>query len=209
MADWVAGINSAGWLEEATTGTSTLEVSNRLFTRIQPNQDFVDVGAQYYGAGVEVLESTGGADQVNSWVDARTRGLIPTIVTPEIVAQADVILANTVYLKADWAQPFLADLTQPDTFTTANGTTVQADFMSAGPPMNLRHTSVDGAHAVELPYLDGGLAMWLVVPDDIDGLPDLEARLDAAALLSLGDDASAGAVALSLPKWTHELPPAG
>ena len=55
--------------------------------------------------------------------------------------------------------------------------------------------------------MDGDLAMWLIVPNDMQGLEAVEAALDASILASFSDEASEGLVSLRMPKWEFSLPP--
>lgn len=199
-------------LAEASTGTTTLDIANRLFPNLtfQPSQEFLDLGARYYGSGVEPIDTTDGvaaAATINGWVDGQTRGLIEEIVTPGVVQNKDLFLVNTVYLFAEWATPFLADLTFDGDFTTASGDTVSVPFMTSHEPVPRRFVELPDADAVELPYTDGDLAMWLIVPHADDGLDALEDSLSAADLVGLGEQATEGLVQLTMPKWEQELPP--
>ena len=118
-----------------------------------------------------------------------------------------LILVNTVYLKADWAQPFLAELTTDDEFTTADGSTVTTPFMHDREPTSRRFVRLEAADAVELPYEGGELAMWLIVPRETDGLDGVEASLDADTFANLRETAVDGLVDLTMPKWEQALPP--
>lgn len=204
------GANAAlAAIEAASVDTTTLEVANRVFTRITPTLDFVNIGAQHYDAGVEPLaeDNARAVDQINRWIDDRTRGLIPQLLGPGSLDAIELVVANTVYLKADWADPFEADLTQDGVFHAPNGE-VTVPFMHRLKTVVLRYAELDGAVAVELPYLDGELSMWIIVPDDLDGLAAVEASLDAETLANLGATASRGLVEVVIPKWTTELPAA-
>lgn len=199
-------------LAAADGGTTTLEIANRLFPDLDfsPAQDFVDVGVQYYGSGVQPIETSDGevaAAAINGWVDEQTHGLIDEIVTPDIVLDKRLFLVNTVYLFAEWVDPFLADLTTDRPFTTSDGSSVTVPFMTFHEPEPRRFVRLADADAVELPYADGDLAMWLIVPHDIDGLADLESSFDAADITGLSGRAESGTVQLAMPKWEQELPP--
>ena len=199
-------------LAGASADTTTLEVANRLFPDdgFTMRHEFLEVASTHYGAGIEPVDTADGdaaAKAVNRWVSETTRGLIPVIVDGGTVQDQRLVLVNTVYLKADWAEPFLAEYTHGYHFTTGDNRSVTVPFMTDREPVWRRYVRLDGADAVELPYLDGGLAMWIVVPRDRDGLAAVEEALDAAALTSLAGAAQAGYVDLTMPKWEQTLPP--
>ncbi len=145
------------------------------------------------------------ADTVNRWVAERTRGLIPTIVDAGVVQDQELVLVNTVYLKANWVEPFQPDLTSDGQFNTGDNRSVTVPFMRDRKPVHRRYVQLEHADAVELPYQDGELAMWLIVPHDPAGLTSLEESLDAATLTGLHSTARTGPVDLTMPKWEQTL----
>ena len=200
-------------LAEASVGPTTLEVANRLFPddSFSMLPEFLDVAAAQYGAVVQPVDTADGAAAaraINRWVSGRTRGLIPTIVNAGAVQDQRLVLVNTVYLKADWVEPFLAGRTEDGQFTTGDSRSVTVPFMSDREPTSRRFVQLEGADAVELPYKGGQLAMWLIVPHDAAGLPAVEEALDAEAVTGLHSSAQEGLVDVTMPKWEQTLPPA-
>ena len=199
-------------LAEASVEPTTLEVASRLFPddhfTMQP--EFLRTAATQYGAAVEPVDTADGAaaaDIINRWVSRSTRGLIPTIVDAGIVQDQQLVLANTVYLKADWVAPFSAELTDDGQFTTGDGQSVKALFMRDQRPVERRFARLDAADAVELPYQGGELAMWLIVPHEPAGLAAVEESLDGARLAGLPEASQTGMVDVTMPKWEQTLPP--
>ena len=213
VADTHGAANAVGLsLAGASAEPNVLEVANRLFPddEFSPLPEFLDIASSQYGAGIQPIDTAQpgpATDAVNRWVSDSTRGLIPTIVSEDVVADQRLILVNTVYLKADWAVPFLAEWTDDGQFTTADGGSVTVPFMHDREPDYRRFVRLDGANAVELPYQGGELAMWLIVPHDVDGLAAVEASLDAEALAGLRGASQEGYVDLAMPKWEQTLPP--
>ena len=200
-------------LADASVAPTTLEVANRLFPDdgFSPKPEFLNTATAHYGATDSELWIPPTVPQpptsINGWVKERTRGLIPTIVNAGAVQNQRLILVNTVYLKADWQNPFLPELTRDRSFTTENGATVSVPFMHDRVPDNRRFVRLDGADAVELPYEGDELAMWLIVPHEPDGLAAVEESLDAQTLTGLADVAKQGLVHIAMPKWEQTLPP--
>ena len=161
-------------LAEASVGPTTLEVANRLFPDdgFSMLDDFVHTAAAQYGAVVQPVDTGDGAaaaDTINSWVSQKTRGLIPTIVNERVVQDQELILVNTVYLKADWLWPFLPGRTRDGQFTVGDNQSVTVPFMSDREPVSRRFVRLEDADAVELLYKGSELAMWLIVPHDPTG----------------------------------------
>ena len=200
-------------LAEASVGTTTLEVANRLFPddNFSMLPEFLEVAAAQYGAVVQPVDTADGsaaARDINRWVSARTRGLIPQIVDDRAVQDQELVLVNTVYLKADWLWPFLPGRTRDGQFTVGDNQSVTVQFMSDREPVSRRFVRLEGADAAELLYKGSELAMWLIVPHDPAGLAAVEESLDAEALTGLPDAAQTGLVDVTMPKWEQTLPPA-
>jgi len=199
-------------LAEASAGSTTLEVANRLFPdhRFSLLPDFRATAARQYGAAIRPVDTADGAAAaaaINRWASERTRGLIPTIVDAGAVQHQKLVLVNTVYLKADWIAPFLPEFTDNGQFTTGANRSVRVPFMQDREPVHRRFVRLEDADAVELPYEGGELAMWLVVPRDPAGLAAVEESLDAETLTRLPRAAQTGLVDVTMPKWEQTLPP--
>jgi len=199
-------------LATASVEPTTLEVANRLFPddEFSPLPEFLENAGAHYGAAVQPIDLDDGAsaaEKINGWTSDTTRGLVPTIVTERVVQSQELVLVNTVYLKADWAEPFLPELTSDGPFTTEDGRVVTLPFMRDREPVHRHFVQFDGADAVELPYQGGRLAMWLIVPHDPGGLPVVEESLDSHDLTDLEVIAQEGFVDLTMPKWEQTLPP--
>ena len=101
-------------------------MANRLFPddEFSPLPEFLETAGAHYGAAVQPIDLDDGAsaaETINGWVSDTTRGLVPTIVTEQVVLRQELVLVNTVYLKADWLEPFLPELTNDGPFTTGDG----------------------------------------------------------------------------------------
>ena len=199
-------------LARASTEPTVLEVATRLFPddEFSPLQEFLATASAHYGTTIQPVDTaqgTAAADTINRWVSEKTRGLIPSIVNEAVVQDQQLIVANTVYLKADWSWPFLAELTSDGQFTIDSQLSVTVPFMRDREPVPRRYVRLQDADGVELPYQGGKLAMWIIVPHQPDGLPAVEESLDADILTAMQDTATEGHVNLTMPKWEQTLPP--
>jgi len=174
-------------------------IANGLFIQngLPVTDGFLRTLALHYGAGARTVDfpSGQGAEQINTWVREQTAQRI-TKLFDQLDPATRLVLANAVYLKADWQTPFAKDPTTDATFTRADGTTVAVPMMHQ--QESLRYASGPGWQAVELPYAASELAMRVIVP---------QGALTPAALLSpqtLGQVAAGlrpGQVDLFLPRW--------
>ena len=106
------------------------------------------------------------------------------------------MLANALYLRADWSQPFAPFPTTDETFTRADGSTVRAPTMHQ--LSHFRYASGQGWQAVELPYAGADLAMRILVPTGGMAPADLLAPAVQAAVAA---GLRPSIVDLSLPRW--------
>ncbi|MDA1194217.1 MAG: serpin family protein [Planctomycetota bacterium] len=127
-------------------------------------------------ARVDFKDSGAARKAINDWVARETREKITDIV-PAGLPPTDTLLAlaNAIYFKASWAEPFPERATKAAEFTGPNGEKSEAQLMNR--VGHFHYAEVDGAQVLELPYRDGHLSMVVYLPTAHDGLPALERRL--------------------------------
>lgn len=169
---------------------------------------YLDTLAAQYGAGmrlVDYIKATEDARQaINGWVSDQTRERIPELI-PQGVLNADtrLVLTNAIYLNAPWMHRFNEQATAAGPFTLLDGSTVEAQMMRLG--QELRYAEGRGYEAVELPYVDGSLAMVVVVPDE-GRFEEFEAAFSAGALDEAIGMLQPAQVNLSFPKFEFRTP---
>jgi serine protease inhibitor len=140
-------------------------IANGLFVQdgMQVRDSFLRTLASQYGAGARTVDfpSRQAAGRINAWVRTQTAERI-TQLFDQLDPRTRLLLANAVYLKADWQTPFGNDPTTDAPFTRADRTTVAVPMMRQ--QGSLRYASGQGWQAVELSYAGGELAMRVIVP---------------------------------------------
>jgi serine protease inhibitor len=180
-----------------TDRQATVLIGNALFTQqgFPVGKPFLNTLAAQYGAGMYAVDfdSPSAAETMNDWVRRQTADRIRKLFD-QVDPDTRLVLANAVYLKADWQRRF--DRTDPADFRRADGATRQVPTMHL--ESDLRYARGEGWQAVELPYAHSDLAMWIMVPDG-DGSPDR--LLTADSMAAVGAALRPQYVQLSLPKW--------
>jgi serpin B len=166
---------------------------------------YLDLLAQNYGAGLQTVDFAndpeGARQDINDWVAKQTQDKIKDIVPQGAIDTfTRLVLANAIYFKASWMFPFEKSSTQEAPFTTLDGNQTTVPMMSLGQE-NLSYMDGDGYQAVTLPYLDGNVAMLMVVPDE-GKFNQVEAGLDASTLQSIMDGLQSSEVMLKMPRFT-------
>jgi len=168
---------------------------------------YLDLMARNYGAGLQTVDFAnnpeGARQDINDWVARQTQDKIKDILPQGTIdTLTRLVLANAIYFKASWLLPFEKSATQDAPFTILDGSQVTVPMMSLD-QNKLRYEQGDGYQAVVLPYVDGNVAMLLLVPDASE-FSQFEASLDASRLKSILDSLEYKDVILKMPRFTVE-----
>lgn len=125
---------------------------------------FVTTNEAFFGAMLASVnfETPESAETINRWATESTRGKISGVVSFPFPANTEMILANAIYFKGEWAEPFDEHLTQKRFFYLKGGTIKQTPMMSRRG--TFRYAEGDGFQAVQLPYAGDRLQMILFLP---------------------------------------------
>lgn len=178
----------AGLLDHLAQGDDGIQwqTANRMWLDEQftARPEFRQVLAEHYGADLVTARfSRPGAvrNAANDWVRRATQGTIQEIVPAGwLVGETRFVLANATRLAAPWQYPFAPRQTRSAPFHTASGRERTVPMMTI--TQMLRYAHPDGVQLVELPYRGQELAMVLAVPDERDGLPQIERQLTVELL---------------------------
>ena len=183
----------------------TLRVANRLFGQesyaFRP--PFLAEVKQYCGATLQPMnfskDPAGATHEINDWVAKQTANKIRDLIADTLSKETRLVLANALYFKAAWASEFAKQATSPQPFHVSGGKpTVDVPTMQT--TKSMRYFNGGGFQAVTLPYVGEQLHFLLIVPDSVDGLPAVEAKLTPDLLLSCSK-AESREVILHLPKF--------
>jgi serpin B len=205
-------------LAEAKGEKIKLDVANRIWVQEgKPFEaGFTGLLEAKYGAAAGIVDFASQPEDsrtaINAWVGEHTADKIPELLkSGTITPLTRLVLTNAIYMKAPWATPFEKSATRPEAFAVGVGDT-DVPFMHASGKMVAGTVgSGDTAATVcEIPYAGGRLAMVLLVPARVDGLPavltamkgDWRASWNAAGPGTV----RMRPVTLALPKWTARKP---
>ncbi|XP_076047520.1 serine protease inhibitor 88Ea-like [Oratosquilla oratoria] len=146
------------------------------------------------------------AREINGLVSNTTRGLITEIVRPEILRGAPFFLANAIYFKGSWQEPFSEYLTQPREFFCSPGVACgEVQMMDQDSWYNYGNDTHLGAEVLELPYLNSSISMLLFLPwEGSVTVDDVVDRLDLTALDAAIRGLEDQRVRVFLPKFKME-----
>lgn len=156
---------------------------------------FSNIAQEYYKADIFRRDMTGQSpkvkDEINSWVNNKTRGLISDIKVPFPVYTT---LINATYFKAAWKNAFKAENTKKATFHGQDGDS-QIDMMNREGGYLYERTA--DYEAVELPFGAGAFNASFILPSG-----DIEELIESDALKGLWSyDPGAQNIDISLPRF--------
>jgi serpin B len=159
--------------------------------------------ASEFGASPQALDfktaSEAARKQINGWVADRTAQRIKDLMPAgSITGRTRLVLANALFLKANWARPFVKSMTARRAFFPAAGGQVRIPFMTQ-PQAQFAFARRADYRAVELPYLDSRLSMLVVMPSG--PLAQFEHRLTAGRIAAIERSLQSGPVDLAMPRF--------
>jgi serpin B len=191
----------------------TFNVANRLFGQkgVEFLTPFLELTKNLYGAPLEQVDFKTNADQaiaaINGWVEDQTHRRIKNLIPPRALnAATRLVLVNAIYMKAPWTDPFQVSDTKPESFHV-HGADAGTDVPTMSRSAKFGYSKENGFTAVTIPYSTGDLQFLVIVPDEINGLQTVEARLTGDLLGSCANSPQREVI-LHLPKFKLEPPTA-
>jgi len=183
-----------------------LSVANRLWGQqgYPFLADFVDTTAQHYGAQMARVDFIGHTEQtrqtINQWVEDQTQQKIKDLIPAGALNPSTrLVLTNAIYFKGDWKYQFDPELTQeaPFQITPDRQFTVQMMHQQS----EFRYAALGNFQMLEMPYTGEDLSMLALLPNEPDGMGELESWLNAERLDQSIGQLHSRDVSVFLPKF--------
>lgn len=170
--------------------------------RITPNPDFLQVNANYYGAGVfEAPFDQNTITDINRWVKEHTHGMVEEVLK-EIPRDAVMYLVNALAFEGEWEDPYEDSDVWQQAFTNQAGKVQQVSMMHSEEELYLRDEQAQGF----IKYYQGGrYAFVALLPDKGISVLDYVEGLDGQQLKALLDNPTSVPVAVTMPKFESEM----
>jgi serine protease inhibitor len=168
--------------------------------------EFLQETNDNYGAALQQVDFAKAEDArrtINGWIAQHTADKIKDLLEPGDVTPATrLVLTNAIYFKGDWLRPFKGEDTHNQPFHVTK-TKDESVSMMHQTGQFLHFTDEEKTfQLLEMPYKDSELSMALLLPAQVDGLAQLEKKLDAELLAKWLEKAEPTKVQLTLPKFT-------
>ncbi|HSW46324.1 MAG TPA: serpin family protein [Phycisphaerae bacterium] len=192
--------------EGGKKGAYQLNVANALWGRQgeEFRPEFVELVKKHYEGALRTLDFAGnteGARQtINAWVEDRTAHKIKDLIGPGVLQPStSLVLTNAIYFKGNWACQFKKDQTKDEPFLLADDKKVDSPLMHQ--TGQFRYAEDADCQVLELSYAGDEVAMMILLPRKVDGLPALERRLTTEGLTPWGGKLTRREVVVALPKF--------
>jgi serpin B len=177
-----------------------LQIADGTFIQhgFDPRTGYLDTLARSYGSGMQSIDFGSpydAAELINTWVADHTGDRIKKLVDPAGLDPTTVLmLVNAINMDAKWTTPFDPGITVDAPFAAPGGD--ETVRMMHDRQMSVDYSHGEGWQAVRLPYQDGSLSMWVLLPRLDD---DPQPLLSPETLSSVAW--AHRRVDVSLPKW--------
>lgn len=185
-----------------------LSVANSVWGQEEyPFEDaYLDVLESHYGSGLREVDFQADAErareEINDWVADETEDRIDDLLPPGSLDELTrLVLVNAVYFLANWKHTFDEDLTEAETFTALDGEEHEVQMMRQ--EHSWPYAEVNGAQAVDLPYVGEDVSMLVVLPPEGE-FESYEAEFDEETLDELVDALEREEGTVHLPRFEFE-----
>lgn len=110
------------------------------------------------------------SDLINEWVKKATQGMVPEIMSPEILNKLLWVLLSTSYLEAQWEYPFVA--INDGVFTLANAQKISAPTMVRTTDSRLARSEL--ADVAEINFRDSNIKAYVILPHTMNDFTALQ-----------------------------------
>jgi len=189
---------------------SKLTIANGIFPdqALTLKADYLSTTKDCYDTEVQKfdfkqLEPT--RQSINEWVSNKTNAKIPELFKPGVLTPDTVmVLANAVYFKGAWQNAFQATNTAPQTFHKLTRDTQTVPFMRTSG--NFKFANSSDVQVLELSYTHPELAMYIFLPNAVDGLQQVEQTLSSQKFKTLISSVQSQQMKIEMPKFVIRLP---
>ncbi|KAK8770041.1 hypothetical protein V5799_013494 [Amblyomma americanum] len=170
----------------------TFHVANRIYSdqKFTVHSSYRALLEESYSATMESVDFESGHESVwheaNAWVSEKTASKIQSIFPSESVDPNPALIhLSAICFRGFWECPFDSDHTTRKLFHLSYHRAVHAEIMYQRNRFKGGYSEELRASALEMPYRGQMMSMVIIVPDDVQGLRDLEQSLTPANLSEL------------------------
>lgn len=188
-----------------------LSVANRLFGSNTASilNSYRTSALEKYGSELELLDFATKTEQsrlrINSWIASETNDKIKDMLPRGSVQSGTVlVLVNAIYFKGTWKTPFNPRRTRKRNFHVSSTVQKQVAMMTSTHKVESGEYLKLNCKVLKLPYADENLSMIFVVPNDMDGLIQLESKLTFTTFQDILASLRVQKTIINIPRFSFE-----
>lgn len=154
---------------------------------------------------IDFKNSDNSRQTINNWIKEKTKTKITEIIPQGMLNEkTKLVLTNAVYFQAKWAMEFPTEQTKKATFRISKKKQVEVSMMHSK-PMEFGYSKREDLEIIELPYKGGEMSMIILLPNQVNGLGELESSLNQQNLQNWLKNLSYGElIEVKIPKFKIE-----
>ncbi|XP_032167041.1 serpin B13 isoform X3 [Mustela erminea] len=143
--------------------------------KTEEQMKYLDYVEKYYHASLEPVDFVNAADEtrkkINSWVESQTNEKIKDLFPDgSLNSFTKLVLVNIVYFKGQWDREFKKENTKEEEFWLNKSTSKSVPMMTQCHSFSFNFLEDLQAQILGIPYKNNDLSMFVLLPNDIDGL---------------------------------------
>ncbi|XP_044752151.1 antichymotrypsin-2-like isoform X3 [Coccinella septempunctata] len=188
----------------------TLYMANKVYVSnvAKLKESFSKAVSEKFNSEVQCLNfaaSAEAANTINKWVEQKTVNKIKNLISPgDLNSLTRLVLVNAIYFKGTWHNKFDRDDTRTEPFYLNENDKIDVQMMHVQSEFRYMHSDELKAKILEMPYTNQEFSMVIILPDERDGIKDLEAKLEKVDLTKITEGTFKGEVNVALPKFKIE-----
>ncbi|KOX72767.1 Alaserpin [Melipona quadrifasciata] len=168
--------------------------------------EFLTIGREFYKFEISKIDfkNIDAAEKINSWVKQKTNNKISNLVSSDDFDEnIKLVLINAIYFNGSWLNTFNAKNTKDKIFHVTRDQTKLVPTMFNKSQYNYSSIPILQAKFIEIPYTNTDIVMIIILPNEIDGLLNLQTNFSWEILTSASR--LYGEIELYLPKFKIEF----
>ncbi|CAH1183104.1 unnamed protein product [Phaedon cochleariae] len=188
----------------------TLHMANKVYMKQSYNlqESFKGIVTSHFSSEVQQLDfaqQAAAAKTINTWVEEKTKDKIKDLIkASDLDPLTRLVLVNAIYFKGTWAEKFDAANTKTEKFYKNETETVDVQMMHLTKKFYFKNDETLNAKVLELQYTNKDLSMIIILPNERNGIADLEAKLANTDLSRITENMYRPEVIVALPKFKIE-----
>ncbi|XP_059177996.1 serpin B6-like [Physella acuta] len=149
----------------------------------------------------------GNEKKINDFISEATKNNIQHALKEDFIKPNTVmLLVSTIIFNATWKFPFYKEMTLSGEFYKPGGLVSEVQMMNGLFKVSYKHDNINKVGVVELPFRGERFSLFIALPEEIDGISNLEQLLATHGMV---DELLTGLIersisSISIPKFTIE-----